>query len=126
MNPNNKFRFVRSCSELQTSEIAESAISNHLYIEGWALIDILNDAVCGPQNFKIAAAYHENKIIGVACLELEEFISVFVLPEYRNQGVATRMFELLHIDETCSCFIGEPQSQRLFEKFNVDIMPLVD
>ena len=101
-------------------QIAQTAIDAHLYIDGWSLIDILNDAIIGPKNFRLAAAFtDEGKMVGIACMEFDTYVSTFVLPEYRRQGVATEMFKLLKVNKYCECCLGEPQSKFLFEKFDL-------
>lgn len=101
--------------------VARRAINDSLYIKGWSLRGILTDAINSPNDFKLASAYVGEEMVGIACLESGMFISVFVKPEYRKQGIASKMFEKLHIDHFCEAVIGEPQSKFLFESFGVNI-----
>lgn len=119
-------KFVTPTDTSQVQEMAKTAISTNLYIPGWSLLDILNSAITRPETFHLVGAFDDDRMVGVACLERLTFVSVFVHPEFRQRGIATKMLEKLHVDEMCECRIGEPQSKKLFENFNLYIQDLYE
>ena len=114
-------QIVKSKDDQHAQELAKLAINHHLYIDGWTLINILQDVISHPTRFTIAMSLVNQIPVGICVMEDFTYVSTFVLPNFRRQGIGTNLFTTLHVDSMCECVIGEPQSRHLFEKFNVVI-----
>ena len=110
--------YLVSSSNTQTVEFAKLALKNRLFVSTWALNSILNKAIRYPDLFKIAIT---SPPIAVAVLEQETFLSVFVRKKFRRQGIATKLLDLIQVDQQTEVCLGIKESRILFEKFNLFI-----
>ena len=80
----------------KTKENAKIAIKNHLYIDGWTLLDSLKEVLNNGKenNYYVNIAYRDNKAVAVI-YATSTHIQIFVKREYRRRGIGKQLINRL-------------------------------
>jgi ribosomal protein S18 acetylase RimI-like enzyme len=103
---------------------AKLALRNRLYVNKWRLKYTLQSVRDRPEDYRIAACFHNNDIVGimVAC-NLDGQVATYVKPKYRRKKIATRMVDILVQDKSdFYAFPGIKGSEKFWHQANIVIV----